>query len=46
MGRPVQEAARLLQKACEFLEAGLYTKAFLYAVRAQGIALERLAPGR
>jgi hypothetical protein len=46
MGRPVSEAAALLKMAREFLEAGMYTKAFLYAVRARGIALERLAPGR
>jgi hypothetical protein len=45
MGRPVMEAAALLQLAREFLEAGLHTKAFLYAVRARGIAIERLASG-
>jgi hypothetical protein len=46
MGRPVKEAAALLEKAREFLGAGMYTKAFLCAVRARGIALERLAPSR
>jgi hypothetical protein len=46
MGRPVSEAAALLEMAREFLQAGMYTKAFLYAVRARGITLERLAPGR
>ncbi len=46
MGRPVKEAAALLEMAREFLGAGMYTKAFLYAVRARGIAIERLAPSR
>jgi len=46
MGRPVSEAAALLEMAREFLQAGMYTKAFLYAVRARGITLERRAPGR
>ena len=46
MGRPVTEATRLLNKAREFLQAGMYTKAFLYAVRARGIAIERLAPSK
>jgi hypothetical protein len=45
-GKPISEAARFLKKAREYLQAGMYTNAFLYAVRARGIALERLAPSR
>ncbi len=43
-GRPVSEARRLLQRAREFLRQGLFTKAFLLAIQARGIALERVGP--
>ena len=46
MGRPVEEAARLLEMARECMDAGMYTKAFFLAVRARGIDLGRLAPSR
>lgn len=39
-GRPSASARRLLVEARELLEAGLFTRAFLLAVRARGMALE------
>lgn len=41
-GRPVSEARRLLERARELLREGLFTKAFLLAIQARGIALERV----
>jgi hypothetical protein len=46
LGKPTYEAARLLRMAREFLRARMFTNAFLCAVRARGIDLERLAPNR
>ena len=44
--RAVQQAREYLAKAREFLEAGLFTKAFLYAIRARGLDVEMLPPSR
>lgn len=44
LGRPVSEARRLLARARQFLREGLFTKAFLLAVQARGIAVEKVAP--
>ena len=44
LGRPVSEARRLLQRARELLRQGLFTKAFLLAMKARGIALEMVGP--
>ena len=41
-GMPVSERLAFLKKARELLELGQFTKAFLFAVRARGIAVERL----
>jgi hypothetical protein len=44
LGRPVSEARRLLENARELLRRGLFTKAFLLAIQARGIALEMVGP--
>jgi len=41
-GRPVSEARQCLDRAREFLRAGLFTRAFFLAIQARGIALERV----
>jgi len=44
LGRSVSEAKRCLERAREFLRQGLFTKAFLLAMKARGIALEMVGP--
>jgi hypothetical protein len=41
-GRPVSEGRRLLERARQHLREGLFTKAFLLAIQARGINLERV----
>jgi len=41
-GRANEDARRLLTKARELLDAGQFSQAFMLAVRARGIAVERL----
>lgn len=41
-GRPVTDARRCLDKAREYLQFGLFTRAFFLAIQARGIALERV----
>lgn len=41
-GKAVGERLRLLEDARYFLQNGLFTRAFLAAIRARGIAVERL----
>jgi len=41
-GRPVSETRCRLDRAREFLRLGLFTRAFLMAIQARGIALERV----
>ena len=42
-GRPVAEARRCLERAREFLSRGLFTRAFFLALKARGVALERVS---
>lgn len=41
-GKAVKERLRLLEDARYFLQNGLFIRAFLAAIRARGIAVERL----
>ena len=41
-GRPILERLRLLNEAKALLREGLFTQAFLTAIRARGITLEKL----
>ncbi len=41
-GRPIMERLRLLNEAKELLRDGLVTRAFLTAIRARGITVEKL----
>lgn len=41
-GNSSPEGRRYLKMAREYLESGLFNKAFLYAVRARGLVVERI----
>ena len=43
-GNSSPEARRYLRMARESLESGLFTRAFLFAVRARGLVVERIPP--
>ena len=45
-GRPATEARAHLAKAREFLRAGQFTRAFLYAIKARGLDVEMLPPSK
>lgn len=46
LGRAAAEARAYLAKAREFLRAGLFTRAFLYAIKARGLDVEMLPPSK